>query len=372
MTPDYNPHLGYLSDVVNDNLGLVHHIAKKFRGRINASSGYDDLVSEGSIGLIKAFEYFDPTKVEGDIKFSTYAARMIQGYIQTFLSTKGATVRTPRSVITVARKISELDLWDAPESEIVEKTGYSLKRVKQAQIYKDNQQVSSLDFVTSDQSESNTLLGLIPTEDDATYLFVEEFINTLKPREQKLIRMILTGTTQYSIAEVLGVTQSYVSRMTMKIGRNYKQYLGIPESEEKSMTSNVTTRKVSQEEAKQHGIKTLMDGIEWYTAVSAAEASVGVNATGIHLNVSASKMISVVKGDRLKVGFNPEKFCLIIFKSEEGQKLSQAYGSRGNVCLNNKRLGRWLESKEVARKRYLLQFDETHGIYFIKLEKAGA
>ena len=69
--------------LIEKNLGLVHHIVRRFGGR-----GYDmeDLFQIGSIGLIKAIDKFD---LNFDVRFSTYAVPMITGEIKRFLRDDG-------------------------------------------------------------------------------------------------------------------------------------------------------------------------------------------------------------------------------------------------------------------------------------------
>ena len=69
--------------LIEENLGLVRHIVKRFIGR-----GYDaeDLFQIGCIGLIKAIDKFD---LQFEVRFSTYAVPMIQGEIKRFLRDDG-------------------------------------------------------------------------------------------------------------------------------------------------------------------------------------------------------------------------------------------------------------------------------------------
>ena len=84
--------------LVEKNLGLVHHIVKRFIGR-----GYDadDLFQIGSIGLIKAIDKFD---LSYEVKFSTYAVPMIAGEIKRFLRDDGM-IKMSRSIKENAWKI---------------------------------------------------------------------------------------------------------------------------------------------------------------------------------------------------------------------------------------------------------------------------
>ena len=69
--------------LIEENLGLVHHIVKRFAGR-----GYEveDLFQTGTIGLMKAIDHFD---LSYDVKFSTYAVPLIAGEIRRFLRDDG-------------------------------------------------------------------------------------------------------------------------------------------------------------------------------------------------------------------------------------------------------------------------------------------
>ena len=84
--------------LIEENLGLVHHIVKRFAGR-----GYDaeDLFQTGTIGLMKAIDHFD---LSYDVKFSTYAVPLIAGEIRRFLRSEG--------MVKVSRPIREL-AWKA-------------------------------------------------------------------------------------------------------------------------------------------------------------------------------------------------------------------------------------------------------------------
>ena len=79
--------------LIEKNLGLVHHIVKRFLGR-----GYEaeDLFQTGTIGLMKAIDKFD---LSYDVKFSTYAVPMIAGEIKRFLRDDG--------IVKVSRTLKE-------------------------------------------------------------------------------------------------------------------------------------------------------------------------------------------------------------------------------------------------------------------------
>ena len=81
-----------------DNIGLVHSIANRFRGR---GAEYDDLFQAGCMGLVKAVNNFNPSF---EVKFSTYAVPMIVGEIRRFLRDDGM-IKVSRNIKSLARKI---------------------------------------------------------------------------------------------------------------------------------------------------------------------------------------------------------------------------------------------------------------------------
>ena len=81
---------------IRENLGLVHTVANRFRGR---GIEYDDLYQSGCVGLIKAVDRFDPTL---GYAFSTYAVPVIIGEIKR-LFRDGGTVKVSRAASSIAR-----------------------------------------------------------------------------------------------------------------------------------------------------------------------------------------------------------------------------------------------------------------------------
>ena len=170
------------------NLRLVVYIAKKFE-----STGIciDDLVSIGTIGLIKAVNTFSPTK---NIKLATYASRCIENEILMFL-----------------RKTSQ------------HKNDISID--EPLNIDWDGNELLLSDILGTDEDTVNS--GI---EDDAEKTVLRETVYRLPERERIIMEMrfgLKTGRemTQKEVADVIGISQSYISRLEKKIIKKLKKEL---------------------------------------------------------------------------------------------------------------------------------------------------
>ena len=170
------------------NLRLVVYIAKKF-----ASTGIcvDDLVSIGTIGLIKAVNTFSPEK---NIKLATYASRCIENEILMFLRKSSQ----HRNDISIDEPLN-ID-WDGNELLLS-------------------------DILGTDEDTVNSSI-----EDDAEKAVLRETVASLPQRERIIMEMrfgMKTGKemTQKEVADVIGISQSYISRLEKKIIKKLKKEL---------------------------------------------------------------------------------------------------------------------------------------------------
>ena len=182
-----NGSIYYKQLLIEHNLRLVVYIAKRFE---NTGIGLEDLISLGTIGLIKAINTFNPTK---NIKLATYASRCIENEILMYLR-KYSNVKTEVSLDEPLNTD-----WDGNELLLSDVLG------------------------TEDDAVSR------PLEDDADKKMLRESIAALSPRERRIIelRFGLQGSREYTqkeVAEIMGISQSYISRLEKRtIGRLQKE-----------------------------------------------------------------------------------------------------------------------------------------------------
>ncbi len=180
----------------------------------------EDLFSEGSIGLLKAYRGFDESK---GFRFSTYAVPIIRGHAQRFIRDKAKTVKFGRSVTDLAARIAKENCVDLSPEEIADKLGEPLEKVNIALLSRMN--IDSIDRPVSDDEEKDITLGdLLISESDFSEIHVDDFINFLNEREQKLLELRLQGEKQRNIGKVLCCSQVHISRMLQSIGEKYKKY----------------------------------------------------------------------------------------------------------------------------------------------------
>lgn len=198
-----------------ENLGLVHLCANKFRNR---GIEYDDLYSAGCIGLLKAVKAFDP---ERGVRFSTYAVPVILGEIKRLFRDGGA-VHVSRSLKELSLKLQRLaeDFrqihgCEPTVGQLSELSGVPAAEVSEALCVA--QPVMSL--TTGEDGESETD---IPTEAPdgsiVDLLALRQVMAGLEPRDRALLELrYFRELTQSRTAAILGMTQVQVSRREKKL-----------------------------------------------------------------------------------------------------------------------------------------------------------
>lgn len=174
--------------LIEHNLRLVVYIAKKFD---NTGVGVEDLISIGTIGLIKAVNSYDSGK---NIKLATYASRCIENEILMYLRRNSKT----RMEVSIDEPLN-VD-WDGNELLLSDILG-----TDEDVIYKD-------------------------IEDEVEKKLLNKAISRLTERERQIVDLRFglssedgTELTQKEVADMLGISQSYISRLEKKIIKRLKK-----------------------------------------------------------------------------------------------------------------------------------------------------
>jgi RNA polymerase sporulation-specific sigma factor len=176
------------SILVEHNLRLVVYIAKKFD---NTGIGVEDLISIGTIGLIKAINTFNPQK---NIKLATYASRCIENEILMYLRRNNKT----KMEVSIDEPLN-VD-WDGNELLLSDILG-----TEEDLIYKN-------------------------IEDEVDRKLLNKALSKLNERERIIVQLRFglntedgDERTQKEVADLLGISQSYISRLEKKIIKRLKK-----------------------------------------------------------------------------------------------------------------------------------------------------
>ena len=177
---------GARARLIEHNLRLVVYIARRFE---NTGTGLEDLVSIGTVGLIKAINTYQADK---NIKLATYASRCIENEILMYM--RKSSVR--RGEISIDEPLN-VD-WDGNELLLSDVLG---------------SEEDSVDFELNKREEKRVL---------------HEAVAALSPRERLIVelRYGFSGRaemTQKEVADMLGISQSYISRLEKKIMHRLKK-----------------------------------------------------------------------------------------------------------------------------------------------------
>lgn len=208
--------------LIEENLGLIHHVVKRFLGRgVEA----EDLFQIGAVGLVKAVDRFD---LSFGVRFSTYAVPMIAGEIKRFLR-DDSMIKVSRSLKELAVKAARLReqlLMERGEEPGVDELARRLKVEPEelVQAMDSSIEVESLQkVICQGSSEGVSLMERVEQRHDEQEellrrMLLEELLSSLEPRERRLIVLrFFYDRTQTQVAMELGMSQVQVSRLEKKI-----------------------------------------------------------------------------------------------------------------------------------------------------------
>ncbi|MDN4085936.1 sigma-70 family RNA polymerase sigma factor [Paenibacillus polymyxa] len=178
--------------MVMENQRLVHKAAQKYLEVCRTKRiDYEDMVSEGNIGLLLAARRFDASR---GYAFSTFATRYIHGHMLIYINDKSELIRVPRNQKT--------------RGNMEQKFKYvSFNR----KIYRDDK----------DRDSGKTMGNILSRgDDDKTGLYVKEFLDMLTPKQRVIVEGLMQGKTQQTMAKITGMSRQNMSDNVIKKIRN--------------------------------------------------------------------------------------------------------------------------------------------------------
>ena len=205
---------------IKGNLRLVLSVIKRFS---SSSENADDLFQIGCVGLMKAVDHFDPSRL---VKFSTYAVPMIIGEIRRYLRDNNS-IRVSRS------------LRDTAYKAIYAKEGFVKKYSKEPTVQEIAEEIgiSKEDIVFAlDAIQMPVSLHEPVYSDGGDTLYIMDQVSDKKNREAAMERLnererfiiqlrFFEGKTQMEVAEQIQISQAQVSRLEKNALKIMKQYL---------------------------------------------------------------------------------------------------------------------------------------------------
>ncbi|GGF73190.1 hypothetical protein GCM10010912_17990 [Paenibacillus albidus] len=182
---DSHPQLGTKEECYLNHYKMVYKIARRYEHLRKYGIDMDDLISEGTIGLLNAYDRFDIEKTTAKM-FSTFAYPYIRGFILRYLEGRAQLIHipyhsneNPKTIININRKVRFKDGSSLEVSEI------------------------------------------IPINEDSTRLQIECFIESLPQKEQTTTTMLMAGFTAEMIGQKIGVSSNTVGTYKKIIGKKY-------------------------------------------------------------------------------------------------------------------------------------------------------
>ena len=192
---------------IKGNLRLVLSVIRRFE---SSSENADDLFQIGCVGLMKAVDHFDPSRM---VKFSTYAVPMIIGEIRRYLR--------DNSPIRVSRS-----LRDTAYKAIYAREGYIRQHMKEPTVQEiaDEIGIAKEDVVFAMDAIQSPMSLQEPVYSDGGDL--EAAMERLNERERRIIRLrFFEGRTQMEVADQIRISQAQVSRLEKNALRTMRKYL---------------------------------------------------------------------------------------------------------------------------------------------------
>lgn len=197
---------------------LVHKHAHKLTG----DHEQEDLVSEGYIGLILAFDRYDP---DSGVKFGTFAHHNVRGRMLNLTRRSTYNAHCPHEIVSLAWVMQRKELVGVNPEIVASKLSKPVEHIRRALLYLHTRSVERFDAPLGDNDmEKMTFGDVVGSYDDKSTLVVADFLEKVSERDRTIIAELTFGKTQLEISKLIGVSQYHVSRLRKEIQNKYYEY----------------------------------------------------------------------------------------------------------------------------------------------------
>lgn len=214
----YNPHLGDMTEFIQNNKGLVYDLAYKHKKKTRLPIDVNDLIQEGFIGLIKAYSYYDPSKGE----FSTLAYPIIRNEMMMYMRDRLPSVKPPSRMYNLIGRIMKYQLDHSPPEVIAKMLEVPEEAAARALWFMEYGTQTSLNQpmtnINGTEVEYAALIGFC---EDQSGIEVEEFLLKLPDKLRKLILYLMAGYNIPDISREFGVSRAWGYKLLDKVQELY-------------------------------------------------------------------------------------------------------------------------------------------------------
>jgi RNA polymerase sporulation-specific sigma factor len=210
-----------LKDIISENKNLIYDLVNKYNRR-NDPNIKDDLFQAGAMGMIDAYNHYEPDK---NTKFTTYAYSYINGEIKKFIR-EDRMIKVSRDIIYLCSKIERAKELltqklkrEATINELSSFLEISEDKIIAALEY--NNSIKSIDDPINDEGRELTIQDVIYKREDydkIDLMWLRDELSKLSPVEKEIInKRYFEGRTQSETASILGLSQVNVSRTESRL-----------------------------------------------------------------------------------------------------------------------------------------------------------
>ncbi|MEX2461282.1 MAG: sigma-70 family RNA polymerase sigma factor [Paenibacillaceae bacterium] len=229
-------------EIVRTHMKLIHKLAQRFRWAISGSIDYQDIVSEGMIGLLQAHKRYDKGR---GVKFSTFAIPRIMGSIRNFIRDRGMGIRPPQRLYHRTGSIIKSGLSHSTSLEVSASLGCNLKQAGESLRYLRNSKVVYLDkpLTNANGGSDLALIDTLALKTDESQEFVDAFVGSLDEVERNLIELRMDQFPLKKIVQQLQKSPEEIHQMLITLGEKFGSFTEIKIEREVDLMAELTKEK---------------------------------------------------------------------------------------------------------------------------------